>query len=76
MELFDDNDFDEQLWTDAWIEEVDREAGANTAGRDERSEIQDAIDSGLYSKEELIDMFGLDESDLDDFDTFMLDDES
>ena len=76
MELFDDNDFDEQLWTDAWIEEVDREAGANTAGRDEQSEIQAAIDSGLYSKEELIDMFDLDESDLDDFDTFMLDDES
>ena len=66
MGLFDDNDFDEQLWTDAWIDEVDREAGANAAGRDERSEIQDAIDSGLYSKEELIDMFDLDESDLDD----------
>ena len=76
MELFDDNDFDEQLWTDAWIEEVDREADANTADGDEQSEIQVTIDSGLYSKEELIDMFDLDESDLDDFDTFMLDDES
>ena len=66
MGLFDDNDFDEQLWTDAWIEEVDREAGANTANSDEQSEIQAAIDSGLYSKEELMDMFDLDESDLDD----------
>ena len=76
MELFDNNDFDEQLWTDAWIEEVDREADANTADGDEQSEIQATIDSGLYSKEELMDMFDLDESDLDDFDTFMLDDES
>ena len=66
MGLFDDNDFDEQLWTDAWIDEVDREAGANMAGGDEQSEIQEAIDSGLYSKEELMDMFDLDESDLDD----------
>ena len=42
--------------------------------RDERQDIQDDIDSGLYTKEEIMDMHGLDESDLDAFDTYMIDD--
>ena len=75
MKLFDDSSFEEQLWTDAWIEEVDREAHMLGISRDECQDIQDDIDSGLYTKEEIMDMHGLDESDLDTFDTFLMDDD-
>ena len=75
MGLFDENDFDEQLWTDAWIDEVDQEMRSHGAVSDDRSEIQAAINSGLYSKKEIMEMFFLDELDLEEFDTFLLDDE-
>ena len=75
MGLFDDDSLDEQLWTDAWIDEVNRGSGSHGAVRDEWSAIQATIDSGFYSREEIMDMYGLDESDLEDFDTFLLDDE-
>ena len=76
MGLFDDDSFEEQLWTDAWIEEVDREAAMLGIDRDECQDIQDDIDSGLYTKEEIMDMHGLDESDLDAFDIYLMDDDS
>ena len=75
MGLFDDDSLDEQLWTDAWIDEVNRGTGGGGTGRDEWSQIQAAIDSGFYSREEIMDMFSLDESELDEYDdTFLLDD--
>ncbi len=76
MGLFDDDSFEEQLWTDAWIEEVDREAAMLGLERAECQDIQDDIDSGLYTKEEIMDMHGIDESDLDVFDTDLLEDDS
>ena len=42
--------------------------------KDECQDIQDDIDCGLYTKEDIMDMHGLDESDLDAFDTYMIDD--
>lgn len=74
MGLFDDSSFEEQLWTDAWIEEVEQEAAMLGIDQAECQDIQDDINSGLYTKEEIMDMYGLDESDLDAFDTYMIDD--
>lgn len=73
MGLFDDGSFEEQLWTDAWIEEVDREAALLGISGDEYQDIQDDIDSGLYSKEEIMALHWLDETDLDEFDTSGID---
>ena len=74
MGLFDDSSFEEQLWTDAWIEEVKQEAAMLGIDQAECQDIQDDINSGLYTKEEIMEMYGLDESDLDIFDTYMIDD--
>lgn len=74
MALFDDNSLDEQLWTDAWIDEVNKGQRGHGVGGGDWAEIQGAINSGLYSREEIMDLFFLDEDDLEQFDTFMLDD--
>lgn len=75
MGFFDEENFEEQLWTDAWIEEVDREADSLGISEDEYQEIQDDIDSGLYSKEEIMEMHCLNETDLNEFDTSAIDDD-
>ena len=54
---------------------MDREAEAMELDSEEDCEIQDDIDSGLYTREEIMDMHGLDESELDSFDTFSIDDD-
>lgn len=75
MGFFDEENFEEQLWTDAWMEEVDREADLLGISEDEYQEIQDDIDSGLYSKEEIMEMHCLNETDLNEFDTAAIDDD-
>ena len=74
MGLFDDNSFEEQLWTDAWIDEVNKVQGGHGSAGGDWAEIQGAINSGLYSREEIKDLYFLDDEDLEQFDTFMLDD--
>ena len=78
MGLFDDDSLDEQLDTDLWIEDAERDAvrhAAHSAGRDEDAAIQAAIDSGFYTKAEIMDQFFLDEGELDEYDTSLLEDE-
>lgn len=74
--FFDEESFEEQLWTDARMEEVDREADFLGISRDEYQEIQDDIDSGLYSKEEIMEMHCLNETDLNEFDISAIDDDT